>query len=107
MFSKVYGSTAKDIQTLLDKAYPDMGYFSKTIGYGFTYGLSRYTNDLEFSYIMLTSLIATDAPLQIKWHLDGALRNGASKEQVQAVRSMAIEIAQMAGSLSGSDVRDL
>jgi alkylhydroperoxidase/carboxymuconolactone decarboxylase family protein YurZ len=91
----------------VDSAYPDMGYFSKTIAYGFTYGLTRHTTDLEFSYTMLASLIAIDAPLQIRWHLDGALRNGASEEQVRSIRSMAIEVAKMAGVLSGNDIPDL
>jgi len=107
MFARVYGAAAHETQALLDSAYPDMGYFSKTIGYGFTYGLSRYTTDLEFSYIMLASLIAIDSPLQIMWHLDGALRNGASIEQVRAVRGMAIEVARLAGVLSGDDIPDL
>jgi alkylhydroperoxidase/carboxymuconolactone decarboxylase family protein YurZ len=107
MFSKVYGSTAGEIQALLDNIYPDMGYFSKAIGYGFTYSLSSHTTDLEFSYIMLASLIAIDAPLQIKWHLDGALRNGASREQVRAIRSMAIEVAKIAGVLSDNDIPDV
>jgi alkylhydroperoxidase/carboxymuconolactone decarboxylase family protein YurZ len=107
MFTKVYGSAATEIQSLLDTAYPDMGYFSKTIGYGFTYGLTRHISDVEFSYVMLASLIAIDAPLQIRWHLDGARRNGASEEQVRAVRHMAIEISKSAGVLSGNDIPDL
>jgi alkylhydroperoxidase/carboxymuconolactone decarboxylase family protein YurZ len=56
---------------------------------------------------MLASLIAIDSPLQIKWHLDGARRNGASEEQVRAVRSMAIEIAKFAGVRSEHDIPDL
>jgi len=107
MFAKVYGPSAAETQSLLDNAYPDMGYFSKTIGYGFTYGLTRHVSELEFSYVMLASLIAIDAPLQIRWHLDGARRNGASEEQVRAVRGMAIEIAKSTGVLTGNEVPDL
>ena len=100
MFTKVYGPMAADTQSLLDSAYPDMGYFSKTIGYGFIYGQTRHVSNLEFSYVVLASLIATDVPLQLRWHLAGARRNGASEEQVRAVRGMAIEIAKTAGVLS-------
>jgi endoribonuclease Dicer len=107
MFTRFYGATASSTQTLLDSAYPDLGYISKTIGYGFIYGFLNYINDVETSYVLLASLVALDAPLQIRWHLDGARRNGATDDQVRAVRSMAIKIAEYAGVLSENEVPDL
>jgi len=107
MFTKTYGSTAANTQALLDSAYPDLGYFSKVMAYGFLYQFNRHSSDVEFSYIMLASLIAIDAPLQVRWHLDGARRNGASDEQVRAVRAMAIEVAKLAGVQSEHDIPDL
>jgi len=107
MFARFYGPTASNTQVLLDSAYPDLGYFSKVIGYGFIYGFLDYINDVETSYVLLASLVALDAPLQIRWHLDGARRNGATNDQVRAVRSMAIKIAEYAGVLGENEIPDL
>ncbi|KAF9072900.1 AhpD-like protein [Rhodocollybia butyracea] len=96
-FRETYGDTADDVQKLLDTIYPDMGFFSNTIGYGLTYSFSSILSPLETSYVLVASLIANDTPRQINWHLDGARRNGATLEQVRAVRQMAIEAAAACG----------
>ncbi|KAJ3868671.1 AhpD-like protein [Lentinula novae-zelandiae] len=96
-FRETYGDTADSVQTLLDTIYPDMGYFSNTIGYGYTYGFTDILSPLETSYVLVASLIASDTPRQINWHLDGARRNGATLEEVKAVRQIAIEAASAAG----------
>lgn len=46
---------------------------------------------------MIASLIASDLPRQIEWHLAGARRGGATIEEVRAVRQMAMEVATRAG----------
>ena len=74
-----------------------MGYFSETIGYGFTYSFNKHLTTVETSFLLVTALIASDTPLQIEWHLAGAKRNGATQEEVQAVRQMAIDIADHTG----------
>lgn len=73
------------------------GFFSNTIGYGLTYGFTNVLSPLETSYVLVASLIASDTPRQINWHLDGARRNGATLEEVKAVRQIAIEAASAAG----------
>lgn len=49
------------------------------------------------SYVLVASLIASDTPRQINYHLDGACRNKASLQQVKDVREIAIEAASVAG----------
>ena len=46
---------------------------------------------------MIASLVASDLPRQIGWHLAGACREGATGEEVRAVRKMAMEVASRAG----------
>jgi hypothetical protein len=46
---------------------------------------------------MVTANIAGDTTKQIGWHLRGAIRNGASVDQVKAVRQIAIDAAKAAG----------
>ncbi|EDR10888.1 uncharacterized protein LACBIDRAFT_315847 [Laccaria bicolor S238N-H82] len=93
----VYGDTADNIQVMLNSIYPDMGWFSKTIGYGITYSNFEILSPLETSYALVASLIAGDTPQQIAWHLDGARRGGATLEEAQAVRKIAMEVASHAG----------
>jgi hypothetical protein len=49
------------------------------------------------SYIQVAALIAVDTPRNIGLHLDNARRDGASLEQAQAVRQIAMEASQAAG----------
>ena len=46
---------------------------------------------------LLNYLSATDNPRQIQWHLDGALRGGATPEEVQSVRAMSMKVAALSG----------
>ncbi|KAF8497205.1 hypothetical protein F5888DRAFT_1701211 [Russula emetica] len=96
-FQANYGETADGVQDLLDRVYPDMGWFSNTIAYGLVYGYAEILDQLETSYILVGSLIAVDTPRQIGWHLENARRGGASLEQIRAVRQIAICVSQSAG----------
>ena len=73
------------------------GYFSRTIGYGFTYGHTEILSALETSYTLVAALIAGDTPQQIFWHLNGARRGGATLSEVKAVRDISIEVASRCG----------
>ncbi|KAH9999087.1 hypothetical protein BJV77DRAFT_1058615 [Russula vinacea] len=92
---------------LLDKIYPDMGWFSNTIAYGSVYGHTEILNQLETSYVLVGSLIAVDTPLQIAWHLDNARRGGSSLEQARAIRQIAIEASQSTGVTWKNDVPEV
>jgi len=96
-FQAFYGETADNVQSLLDRIYPDMGWFSNTIAYGSVYGYTDILTRLETSYVLVGTLIAVDTPRQIGWHLDNARRGGASLEQARAVRQIAIEASQSVG----------
>ncbi|KAF8881945.1 AhpD-like protein [Gymnopilus junonius] len=97
LFQSVYGEKAGSVQGLLNSIYPDMGWFSKTIGYGVVYGHVETLSALETSYMLVAALIAGDTPQQIAWHLDGARRSGASLEEIQAVRQLSMEAAKFSG----------
>ncbi|EFI28454.1 hypothetical protein CC1G_13987 [Coprinopsis cinerea okayama7 len=97
-WDSVYGETAPAVQGLLDAIYPDMGWFSKTIGYGLVYNARPdILSPLETSFTLVAALIAGDTPQQIAWHLKGALRCGASVEEIHAARKIAIEVAKHSG----------
>jgi len=106
-FKSVYGETAVSVQGLLDSIYPDMGWFSNTIGYGLTYGFTDVTSQIETSYTLVAALIAGDTPRQIGWHLAGARRGGATLGQVKAVRQIVIEVATEAGVVWKNKIPDV
>jgi hypothetical protein len=56
---------------------------------------------------MISSLIASDVPRQIGWHLAGARRLGATVEEVRAVRKMAMEVATRGGVQWREEVPDV
>lgn len=47
--------------------------------------------------MVLASLIPQDVNPQLKGHLVGALNNGATKEEVEAVRSVIIQLCEASG----------
>jgi len=97
MWQDVYGDNADAVQALLNAIYPDMGWFSRAIAYGLTYGPQEILSPLETCYTLVAALIAGDTPQQIIWHLDGAQRAGATFEEVQAVREISIEVSKLSG----------
>jgi len=97
MWQSVYGEKADSVQAMLDAIYPDMGWFSRTIGYGLIYGPTEILSSLETSYTLIAALIAGDTPQQITWHLDGAQRAGATLEEVRAIREISVAVAKLSG----------
>lgn len=61
----------------------------------------------ETSFVMVSALIAADTPRQIGWHLNGAIRNGATVAEVQAVRKISIEVARIAGIKWKNEIPDV
>ena len=81
--------------------------FCIAAGYGMSYGGTDTLSTIEHIYIMVTTLIAVDAPRQVGWHLRNGLRNGAALEEVRAVRRIALDVAGKAGVKWRGDVPDV
>lgn len=90
-----------------DNNLSNTAWFSTTIGYGAVYSLQEILSANETAYAMIASLIASDVPRQIGWHLAGARRLGATVEEVTAVRKMSMEVATRAGIQWREGVPDL
>ncbi|KAF7790981.1 hypothetical protein EIP86_001940 [Pleurotus ostreatoroseus] len=97
LFRSMYRETADKVQGLLDEIYPDMGWFSKVIGYGMTYNETDVLSQVEVSYILVAALIAMDTPRQIAWHLANAQHGGASLDEAKAVRQISMKVAEVSG----------
>ncbi|KAF9012878.1 hypothetical protein BDZ89DRAFT_1077208 [Hymenopellis radicata] len=106
-FNQTYGETASTVQPFLKQINPDLEFFSTTFAYGWTYGFFKVTTPAETSFSMVAALIANDTPRQVDWHLRGAMRNGASLEEIKAVRQIAIEASQASGVQWKNEIPDI
>ncbi|EJD39316.1 hypothetical protein AURDEDRAFT_116225 [Auricularia subglabra TFB-10046 SS5] len=107
-FEGLYGDTAQGVQGLLDAIYPDMGFMSRVIAYGLVYGGAEHLlSTVETSFVLVAALVAGDTPRQVGWHLANARRIGASKDEAQAVRQIAIECAKAAGVVWKNEIPDV
>ncbi|GBE82767.1 hypothetical protein BKA93DRAFT_526001 [Sparassis latifolia] len=97
LFHSMYRDTADGVQSLLDSAYQDLGWWCNTIGYGVTYGGTTLLTQVETSFTIVAALIAVDAPRQIVWHLANAQHGGATLEEAKAVRQIAMTVAEKSG----------
>ncbi len=82
-------------------------FFSTTFAYGYTYSFFNAVSPAETSFTMVAALIANDTPRQVDWHLQGSVRNGATLDEVRAVRQIAIEVAKASGVKWKNDVPDI
>ncbi|KAG2137692.1 hypothetical protein BD769DRAFT_1435642 [Suillus cothurnatus] len=96
-FNSTYGDTAAKVQPMLRSIYPDLEHFTVKLGYGYVYAFMGVTSAKETSFAMISALIPNDTPRQVEWHLTGAVRNGATVEEVKGVREIALKIAIKAG----------
>jgi len=96
-FYSTYGETAESTQTYLSDIWPDLGFFATTFAYGYVYNFPKILSGVETSFVMVAALVATDTPTQIKWHLQGAVRNGATLDEVRAIRNISVEVAKASG----------
>ena len=119
-WQKIYTSGS---QTLLDNirhGYPDMGsifpayslpvaYFAVSHVYGPLMSFFDVLNEMQTSFVQIAALIPGGHNGQLKGHLQGkntfnrsridigALNNGATKEEVRAVRAIAIRMCEEVG----------
>ncbi|SJL12059.1 uncharacterized protein ARMOST_15480 [Armillaria ostoyae] len=106
-FDRTYGDTATTVQPFLKELYPDFEFFSTTFGYGYTYGYFGALSAAETSFTMVAALIANDTPRQVDWHLKGSLRNGATLDEVKAVRQISLDVARASGVVWKNKIPDI
>lgn len=98
-FSKVYGKITKRVHGNMRLAYPDLDWFVTKHEYGPLLGYCGVLTPKATSLVVIASLVPQDVDPQLKGHLKGALNNGATKEEVNSVRDLAIEVASWCDSV--------
>jgi alkylhydroperoxidase/carboxymuconolactone decarboxylase family protein YurZ len=67
--------------------------------YGYLLSEGSVVGDKETSWVLVCGLVAEGPEVapQLKGHLKGAVNNGASIEEVRAVREMAVRVVRECG----------
>lgn len=96
-FNKLYGKVAKRVMGQMDRSgTEDLGLTARLI-YGYVLSNTNILTPAETSFVLIAGLIPQDVNPQLKGHLRGATNNGASTEQVRAVRETVIGICEACG----------
>ncbi|EON63315.1 hypothetical protein W97_02542 [Coniosporium apollinis CBS 100218] len=96
-FDKVYGKVSKRVMGQMDRSgTEDLGVVARLM-YGYLLSNTRVLSPMESSFVLLAGLIPQDVNPQLKGHLKGALNNGATVEEVRAVREIVIRICEASG----------
>lgn len=106
-WDQVYGKINKRVMGQMSTAYPDLGYWALHHVYGPLLSYTGILGSKETSLVVIASLIPQDVNPQLKGHLKGALNNGATKEEVMAVRELSMLISTWCGLKWKGDVAKL
>ncbi|KAK4959535.1 hypothetical protein LTR28_005297 [Elasticomyces elasticus] len=96
-FDRVYGKVSKRVMGQMDRSgTEDLGLTARLM-YGYLLSNTSVLSAAESSFVLLAGLIPQDVNPQLKGHLKGALNNGATVEEVKAVREVVISICEAFG----------
>ena len=96
-FDQVYGKVTNRVMGQMDRSgTEDLGLCAR-LEYGYILSPTGVLDAMETSFVVLASLIPQDVNPQLKGHLVGALNNGATREQVSAVRDVVVKICEAGG----------
>ncbi|KAF3807999.1 hypothetical protein GCG54_00012577 [Colletotrichum gloeosporioides] len=98
-WNNTYGKISRRIMSQLDRSgTEDLGLTARLM-YGYILSNNNVLSPVETSYVLIAGLIPQDRQVnpQLKGHLRGALNNGATADEVRAVRGIVIEICEASG----------
>jgi alkylhydroperoxidase/carboxymuconolactone decarboxylase family protein YurZ len=96
-FNKVYGKVSKRVMGQMDRSgTEDLGAVARLM-YGYLLSNTRILSATESSFVLVAGLVPQDVNPQLKGHLKGAINNGATVEEVRAVREIALRICEASG----------
>jgi len=96
-FKKLYGPIAPSMIAGMDHSgCSDLGITTRLI-YGYFFSNPELLSAAESSFMGIAAMIPQDVNAPLRGHLNGAVNNGATRAEVQAVRAIVIRICEAAG----------
>ncbi|RPA75633.1 hypothetical protein BJ508DRAFT_418035 [Ascobolus immersus RN42] len=95
-FDNTYGKISRRVSSNLANSYDDLGLTAQLL-YSYILSNTKVLTAKETSFVLIAGLIPQDVNPQLKGHLKGAVNNGATLEEVRAVRSIVLELVELHG----------
>ena len=95
-FDNTYGKISRRVSSNLSSSYDDLGLTAQLL-YSYILSNTKVLTAKETSFVLIAGLIPQDVNPQLKGHLKGAINNGATLEEVRAVRSIVLELVELHG----------
>ncbi|OMJ15667.1 hypothetical protein AYI70_g7110 [Smittium culicis] len=89
LFNRIYTKHSDIVYGKMFELYPDMARFVITEYYGKLMSESKILNEMETELCMIGALVPLNVPPQLKSHVIGAKRLGASELQINAALKIA------------------
>lgn len=105
-WNSVYGKINNRVKNQMLTAYPDLWYHAFHHVYAPLLSYTKIISGKETSMCVVACLIPQDVNPQLKGHLKGALNNGATKEELNNVRSMVFDICDWTGGIQWKGGKD-
>ena len=89
--------------------FDDMLTFSGAVDllYGRVFSYDGILNDLETGYVIVSALVGLDCQNQLRHHMKGALYNGATREELQELYDVLLDLAKRLGVKFRSEKREV
>lgn len=78
-------------------ASPDYAFVVRDLLYGRIFSFDAILNDLETGYVIVSTLIGIDCQAQLRHHMKGMLYNGATRDELQALQNLCLDVANRLG----------
>lgn len=98
-WQSVYGKIGNRVKNQMFNAYPDLWQYAYNNVYGPILSFTEVISGKETSFVVVSALIPQDVNPTLKGHLKGALNQGASKEEIESVRSLTFDICDWSGNI--------
>ncbi|KAI9724584.1 MAG: hypothetical protein M1828_003607 [Chrysothrix sp. TS-e1954] len=96
-FDRIYGKITHRVMSGMDRiGTPDLGVTAR-LAYAYLLSNEEILDAKDSSMVLIAGLVPQDVNPQLKGHLQGAINNGATLDEVRACREVSISICKAAG----------
>lgn len=75
----------------------DYAFVVRDLLYGRIFSFDKILNDLDTGYVIVSTLIGIDCQYQLRNHQKGMLYNGATREELQDLLDLCLDLAKRLG----------
>ncbi|KAG8156827.1 hypothetical protein KVR01_013240 [Diaporthe batatas] len=104
---RIYGRNPEFDYNASGDASPDYAFVVRDLLYGRVFSFDGILNDLETEYVVISALIGIDCQNQLRHHMKGALYNGATREDLQELYDVLLDLAERLGVKFRSEKREI